>query len=66
MKIDVERLELLRTGFRENPREFAKRIGLSHAWYYQLIRKNGGQNPSLKTLHKIARALNIEPRDLLK
>lgn len=66
MELNTKKLEQFRSIYSENPREFAKRLGVSHAWYYQLIKKNGGTNPSLGIVNKIARALDIEPRDLIR
>ena len=66
MKLNTQKLEAFRTIHNENPRQFAKRIGVSHAWYYQVIKKNGGTNPSLGIVNKIAKALDVEPRDLIK
>ena len=65
MKLNIKKLEQFRSVYSESPREFAKRLGVSHAWYYQLIKKDGGTNPSLGVINKIAKGLDIEPRDLI-
>jgi len=65
MEINIEKLEAHRIVLNENARQFAKRLGLSHAWYYKI--KNGERiNARLDTIEKIAEALKLPAKDLIK
>jgi transcriptional regulator with XRE-family HTH domain len=67
MELNIKKLEAHRIVFNENPRVFAKRIGVSHQWYYAVIAgKNSGVNPRLETINKIAENLGLDPKDLIK
>ena len=68
MEIDKNRLEAYRTVFNDNMRAFAKRIGVSHAWYYDLVKAKSeyADNARLSTINKIADALGIPAKDLIK
>ena len=66
MKLDIKKLEVFRELYMENARDFAQRIGVSHAWYYHLIQKNNKANPSLDTIGKIGKALGIDPKKLIE
>jgi DNA-binding XRE family transcriptional regulator len=64
--IDVEKLEHFRKAHGETPREFAKRIGVSHWSYYKWISNTHPGLPSLKTLGRIAHNLGVTTRDLVR
>jgi transcriptional regulator with XRE-family HTH domain len=66
MELNVKKLEAHRIVKNENPRVFAKRIGVSHQWYYAVISGVKPSNPRLETINKIAEALGLEPKDLIK
>ena len=66
MEFNVKKLEAHRIVLNENPRVFAKRIGVSHQWYYAVIAGKNLLNPRLKTIDKIADALGLDPKDLIK
>ena len=66
MEFNVEKLEAHRIVLNENPRDFAKKIGVSHQWYYAVISGKKLLNPRIKTIDKIADALGLDPKDLLK
>ena len=63
MELNVEKLEAFREAFGEDGRAFAKRIGLSHTAYYYY--RNKERQPELKTVAKIAKNLDINPKELL-
>ena len=67
MEFNVKKLEAHRIVLNENARDFAKRIGVSHQWYYAVIADNNLHlNPRINTINKIARALGLDPKDLIK
>jgi DNA-binding XRE family transcriptional regulator len=66
MELNVNKLEAHRIVFKENPREFAKRLGVSHQWYYIVIGDTGLKiNPRLQTINKIAKALGLDAKELI-
>ena len=66
MRIDRDRLESFRRLYAESPRRFAKRLGVSYQWYYDLIEDTNTANPRLETIQTIADALGIPAKDLIK
>lgn len=44
--------------------EIARRIGVKHATYHEI--ENGKSSPNLATVERIARALEIDPIELLE
>lgn len=44
--------------------KFAKELGVSQQTIYRWV--NGVHTPSLKTVYRIARKLNVEPSELLR
>lgn len=66
MDINIKKLEAHREVFDENVRDFAKRIGVSHTWYYSLLDGNN-QNPRIETIARIARKLDLKSaKDLIQ
>lgn len=61
--IDLERLQALRAGKGWLQAELARQAGLSRA-YISLV-EDGARNPSPPALKAIAKALGVEPADLL-
>ena len=66
MELNVKKLEAHRNVSNETPRDFAKRIGVSHTWYYWVMSGKFLGTVRLKTLDKIAEALGIPAKDLIK
>lgn len=64
MELDIKRLEALRKAYGENVRDFAKRINISHAAYYYFLQKK--RTPTLETIGKLAKALGLDSKDLIK
>ena len=65
MRINIEKLESIRKAYGEGIREFVKRIGVSHQWYYNII--NGQETQLyLETINKISKNLKIKWQDLIK
>ena len=65
MELNVDKLEAHRNVLNENPRQFAIRLGVSHAWYYKVL--NGEmKNPQIETLNKVSDALGIPAKDLIR
>lgn len=64
MKVNIEYLEKIREAYKENIRDFAKRIGVSHQTYYNMQKGNG--QPTLDTIDIIAKNLKLkDARDLI-
>jgi transcriptional regulator with XRE-family HTH domain len=63
MKPNLERINYEMDRQKLTVRELANLSGISHQLIYEL--KSGKENTSLATLDAIAKALNIEPKDLI-
>jgi transcriptional regulator with XRE-family HTH domain len=65
MKLSIEKIrnELERTG--NTPAWLARKMGSKPQWIDQILSGNGGTH-TLRTIEKIARALGMDPKDLIK
>lgn len=63
MKPNLERINYEMDRQKLTPRALARLAGLSHQLIYTI--KSGKKNTSLSTLDAIAKALNVEPKDLI-
>ena len=45
-------------------RDLAKRMKKHRQWMYELLKP--GHNPTFKTISALAKALDVDPRDLIK
>ena len=67
MQVDITKIEAHRIVLGLNIRDFAKKIGMSHQWYYSLVDKNNNHsNLRIETVNKIASALGLKGKDLIK
>ena len=64
MEVNVERLKALRTEHVMTLRELADEAGVSKDTIWRLENGHSGAYPS--TIRKLARALSVQPRDLVK
>lgn len=64
MKIDGEKLKRLREGQLMTLRELAKASGADHSSISEYER--GLRNPHPATIKKLAKALGVEPKELLR
>ena len=64
MHFNVRKLEKIRSEKKIGVHQMARRIGISHQKYYDLLNKYG--SPKLDTIDRIAKNLNIDPRDLVE
>ena len=65
LEFNSKLIEAHRTVLKENPRKFSIRLGVSHQWYYDVV---AGKkiNPRIETINKVADALGLDPKDLIK
>jgi len=63
LSIDKIRKELERTG--TTPAQLARDMGSKPQWIDQIL-SGTGRTHTLRTIEKIARALDLDPRDLIK
>ncbi len=63
MEIDPTKIKELREARGLSVRGLAKEAGVSTETVYSV--EHGRRQPNLKTLGKLARALQVDPRDLL-
>ncbi len=64
MGLDVRKMKLLAIGKCWSLAELQRRAGLANGTLYQIT--NGKNNASGKTIGKIARALSVEPSEIIK
>ncbi len=64
MEIDVVKLKRLREDRVLSQRELARAAGLTHATVWRF--ENGFEQARTQTIRKLAEALGVEPRELLK
>ena len=65
MQLDIVKLEAHRIVMDINKRQFAKKLGVSHQWYYTAVEEDKAPNPRLATINKIAKALDLNPLSLI-
>lgn len=64
MEVDVARLKELRRERVFSQRELARTAGVTHATVWRL--ENGFQEAQPRTIRKLAEALGVEPKELLR
>jgi transcriptional regulator with XRE-family HTH domain len=64
VKVDVEALRRLRVGYPLAVRELAERSDVSHNTITMIENRHRTANPS--TVRKLAAALDVNPRDLIR
>jgi transcriptional regulator with XRE-family HTH domain len=64
MKIDVEKLKELREARALSLRELANEAGVGHNTIYRIEHGQGNVLP--RTVRRLAKALGVEPRELMK
>jgi transcriptional regulator with XRE-family HTH domain len=64
VKVDVEALRRLRVGYPLTVRELAERSDVSHNTITMIENRHRTANPS--TVRKLAAALDVNPRDLIR
>jgi transcriptional regulator with XRE-family HTH domain len=64
VEVDVERLKTVREDRVLSQRELARAAGITQATVWRL--ENGFDRARPRTIRKLARALELEPRELLK
>lgn len=64
MEVDGEKIRRLREGRVLSQRELARLAGVTHTTLWRL--ENGFREARPKTIRKLARALEVEPPELLK
>lgn len=64
VKVDVEALRRLRAGYPLTVRELAERSDVSHNTITMIENRHRTANPS--TVRKLAAALDVNPRDLIR
>jgi HTH-type transcriptional regulator, competence development regulator len=64
MEVDVAKLKRLREDRVLSQRELARMSGLTHATVWRL--ENGHKEARPQTIRKIAEALGVEPKELVK
>jgi transcriptional regulator with XRE-family HTH domain len=64
VEVDVAKLKRLREDKVLSQRELAQMAGLTHATVWRL--ENGHKDAHPQTIRKIARVLEVEPRELAK
>ncbi len=64
MEIDVEKLKELREARALSLRELANEAGVGHNTIYRI--EHGQENALPRTVRRLAKALGVEPRELMK
>jgi transcriptional regulator with XRE-family HTH domain len=64
MEIDVEKLKMLREARALSLRELANEAGVGHNTIYRIEHGQGNVLP--RTVRRLAKALGVEPRELMK
>ena len=64
MEVDVQKLKMLREGQVLSQRELARMAGLAYGTVWRV--ENGFPEARTSTIRKLAGALGVEPRELVK
>jgi DNA-binding Xre family transcriptional regulator len=66
MKLNVTNFKIVLARRKMNPRDLAGVSGISYNTISSLIKNTGRRNPSLKTLGRLAEALEVDVTDLIE
>lgn len=66
MKLNIDRILYEMDKLKWNPSRLARETGVSRQAVLYWLNKENGHSPRLGTIQKIADALNVEPKDLIK